>query len=364
MTTECRNQIGAAVLGLGNMGETHARAALDSPFISHAMGYEPSAERAALRGKKIGIETSTNLDAIMDDPAIKLVFIASPNPTHADLAIQAMKAGKAVLCEKPISETLETARKVVAVQEKTGQFLQLGFELRYSKMYTQAKQWIDQGLIGDPVNGHCRYYCSEFHLKDSWRSNSPGSLIGEKLSHYLDGLRWYMGSSVVEVFSMTAPNAVDYFNHPDNHQISLRFANGAIANLNFVMHLAETDAADPLLEVMEKQADDGHSLQYHLFGTQGAIETDVFKRRVRRWKFSDSPKQMVSEIDETVTFPKEEDQKWFHNVYGQDLRIAELVAEGRPPENPVSDSFESMKVCFAAEISEREKRVVSLAELD
>ena len=59
----------------------------------------------------------------------------------------------------------------------------------------------------------------------------------------------------------------------------------------------------------------------------------------------------------------EEDQEWFHNVHGQNLRIAELVAKGLRPENPVHDSFETMKTGFAAEMSEREKRVVRLAEL-
>jgi predicted dehydrogenase len=162
---------------------------------------------------------------------------------------------------------------------------------------------------------------------------------------------------------MTAPNVVDYFNHPDNHQISLRFQNGAISNLNFVMYIGETDHRDPLLEILEKQSDDGHYLQYYIFGTKGAIETDVFRRRIRRWEFSDSPIQMVSKIVEKITFPKSEDQIWFHNTHGQNLRIAELVAKGLSPENPASDAYETMKVGFAAEISEQEKRIVKLSEL-
>jgi hypothetical protein len=53
------------------------------------------------------------------------------------------------------------------------------------------------------------------------------------------------GSDVEDVFSMNAPNVVDYFNHPDNHQINMRFANGAVSNLNFVIYLGETDHTDP-----------------------------------------------------------------------------------------------------------------------
>ncbi len=225
------------------------------------------------------------------------------------------------------------------------------------------KEWIDAGLIGDVVNSHCRYYCSEFHLKDTWRSKSKGTLIGEKLSHYLDLQRWWTASPVTEVYAMSAPNSVTYFNHPDNHQINLRYANGAVSNLNFVMNIGETDHTDPLLEMLEKQSDDGHCLQYHVFGTKGAIETDVFRRRMRRWEFTDSPKQIVSKIVERISFPREDDQKWFHSTHEQNLRIAELVAKGMNPDVPASDAYETMKTGFAAEISTKEKRVVRMDEV-
>jgi predicted dehydrogenase len=358
-----KNKIDVAVLGLGGMGSTHVGAAKASPYVDKIYGYEPDAERAALRGKELEIEATSDIDAIMHNPAIKLIYIASINGVHSEQAIRAMRAGKSVLCEKPMGETLAEAQEMIEVQQETGQFLQIGFELHYSKIYMQAKQWIDEGLIGTPVNCHCRYYCSEFHNKNSWRSNSTGTLIGEKLSHYLDLQRWFIGSPVEEVFSMNAPNVVDYFNHSDNHQINLRFTNGAAANLNFVMYIAESDHRDPLLEMLEKQSDDGHSLTYYIFGTKGAIETDVFRRRIRRWEFTDGPERLESAIAETITYDKAEDQIWIHNTHGQNLRIAELVATGMAPENPVTDSFETMKVGFAAEISERERRIVKLSEL-
>jgi myo-inositol 2-dehydrogenase / D-chiro-inositol 1-dehydrogenase len=357
------NKIAVAVLGLGGMGECHTRAAKASPYVNRIIGYEPNAERAELRGRELGIEYTNDLNKILDDPSIKLVYIASINGVHAEQTDLALRAGKAVLCEKPMGETLEEAERMITAQKETGGFLQIGFELHYSKIYMKAKEWIDQGLIGSPVNCHCRYYASEFHSKNTWRSLSEGTLIGEKLSHYLDLQRWFIGSEAKEVFSMNSPNVVDYFNHPDNHQINTRFENGAIANLNFLMYLGESDHTDPLLEMLDKQADDGHYLQYHIMGTKGAIETDVFRRRIRRWEFTDRPERMNSEIVETITYEKKDDGEWIHNTHGQNVRIAELVAKGLPPENPVTDSFATMKLGFAAETSEREHRVVKLSEL-
>jgi len=356
------NKIDVAVLGLGGMGGTHVDAAKASPYVRNIYGYEPDPARAALRGKELGVNATSDLNSILNNPEVKFVSIASTNNSHAELTEKSLRAGKAVLCEKPMGETLAEAKRMIEVEKATGGFLQIGFELHYSKLYMMVKDWIDQGLIGTPVNCHCRYYASEFHCKNTWRSLSKGTLIGEKLSHYLDLQRWWMGSPVEEVFSMSAPSVVDYYNHPDNHQISLRFQNGAISNLNFVVYIGETDHTDPLLEMLEKQADDGHYLQYHIFGTKGAIETDVFRRRIRRWEFSDSPKQLVSKIVEKITFPKEEDQIWFHNTHGQNVRIAELVAKGLPPESPASDAYETMVTGFAAEQSERERRIVRISE--
>jgi predicted dehydrogenase len=359
-----KKEIDVAVLGLGSMGGTHVGAAKASPHVRKIYGYEPDPERAASRGKELDVPATSDLDSILKNPEIKLVTIAAINAVHSDLTIKSLRAGKAVMCEKPMAENLEDAKKMIKVEKETKGFLQIGFELHYSKIYMKVKEWIDNGFIGTPVNCHCRYYCSEFHLKNTWRSRSKGTLIGEKLSHYIDLQRWFMGSPVDEVFSMSAPNVVDYFNHPDNHQISLRFKNGAISNLNFIMYIGETDHADPLLEMLEKQSDDGHCLQCHIFGTKGAIENDVFRRRIRRWEFSDSPKQMVSRIVESRTYAKEEDQIWIHNTHGQNVRVIELVAKGLPPEIPAPDSYETMKVLFAAEASERERHIIKMSEFD
>ncbi len=352
-------QIDVAVLGLGAMGGTHVGAAKESPYVNHIYGYEPDETRRTARAAELGVIPAT-LEEIMDNPAIRLVYIASINEVHVPQAIMALRAGKAVLCEKPMGMSLEEADELIRVQEETGGFLQIGFELHYSHMYTRVKQWIEEGLIGTPVNIQCRYYCCEFHRKNSWRSQNSGSfLIGEKLSHYLDLQRWWFDRPAKSVYSVSAPKVVPYFNHRDNHQIITTYAGGGVATLNFIMYLAETFHDDPLQEMIAKQSDDGHFLQYHICGTQGAIETDVFRRRIRRWEFSDGPQQLESKIVETVTFPASEDQQWFHNTHGQNVRVAELVALGLPPEVPARQACETMKICFAAEQSENEKRLVT-----
>lgn len=359
-------KINVAVIGLGGMGGTHVHAAKSSPFVDLVYGYEPDEQRRLKRAEELAVIPAT-LDEIMANPSIKLVYIASTNEVHVPQSILALQAGKAVLCEKPMGLSLQEAASLIKVQKETGGFLQIGFELHYSKLYQKVKEWIDQGLIGRPVLNECRYFCSEAHRKNSWRSKGRGSfLIPEKLSHYLDLQRWFFADEFDTVFSASAPKVVSYFNHRDNHQITSKYCNGAVATLNFIMYIGETYKRDPNREMLEQQSDDGHFLQYHICGSKGAIETDVFKRRLRRWEFVDGPEYdcMQSRIVECVTFKPEDDQVWFHNTAGQNVRVAELVARGLPPEVSAQDAFETMKLCFAAELSEDEGRLVSRAEID
>lgn len=357
------NKINIAVLGLGGMGTIHVKAAKESPFVDKIIGYEPVVARAELRGKELGIEATGNLDKILQDQSVKLIYIAAPNEAHMELAVSSLNSGKAVLCEKPMGITIEEAKTIMKAEKESGSFLQIGFELHYSTIYMKVKEWIDAGLIGKPLNSHCLYYCSEFHMKNTWRSRSKGTLIGEKLSHYLDLPRWWFGKKVTEVFAMSATNFVNYFNHHDNHQINYKFEDGAISSLNFVMGIAESDSGDPLSDIVEKQSDDGHVLKYMIYGNKGAIETDVFRRRIRRWAFSDGPDRLESKIVEEIKYDKSQDSLYGHNVHGQNLRIAELVAKKMQPENPASDAFETMKLCFAAEKSTDTGNLVLMNEI-
>lgn len=347
------NRINAAIIGLGGMGKTHVSAAKKSPFVDKVYGYEPDPVLREEKCREFGIIPAT-LEEIMANESIKFVSIASPNEFHIEQAEMAMRAGKSVLCEKPMGSTLAEAKHMADVEAETGAFLQIGFELHYSKMYQSTKKWIDSGLIGDPVNIQCRYYCCEFHKKNTWRSNSTGSfLIGEKLSHYLDLQKWFFGTPPESVYSLSAAKVVPYFHHRDNHQILTRYPNDRVGTLNFIMYIAESHTGhDPLRDLLEQQADDGHYLQYHICGTKGAIETDVFRRRYRRWEFGDSPEFMTSKIVEEVTFKPEDDLIYFHNVEEQNMHVIELAATGKPSEMTAKEAYETMKLCFAAELSE------------
>lgn len=351
-----------AVLGCGFEGRDRLRILKENPIVDEIIGYDCNEAALVKARKESGAQTTSQLETVLNDPEVRLVLINASNDAHKELALAAVQAKKPTLLEKPIAPTLEDSELIVSEFEKQGVFLQIGFELRYSKLYTLVKDWIDQGLLGDVVNTHCNYICSEFHGKGSWRNfyKTGGSLFGEKLSHYVDLPRWWIGSEVEEIYSVSAPNVVPYFEVADNYHTVYRFKNGAVSHLTFMMYVAETFQGDPLQNWHTQQKDDGHELRYLVVGTKGAAETDVFHRKVRRWEFGDSPECITSKIVESHTWTESEDYRYFHDTITQVHDVVERVAKGLPPKTSARDALETMRVVEAAHRSAIEKRAIQL----
>lgn len=351
-----------AVIGLGDMGGTVIEHLKEIDRVTAITGYDISAENADKSREKYQIEVATNLEQIMADSEVKLAFVTASNDAHKPVVMKLIEADKAIMCEKPLATTLADAEEMVAAEQKRNVFLQVGFELRYSKLYTTIKDWIDAGLLGDIINTKCTYIGSEFHGIGSWRNKNStgGGMFGEKLSHYVDLPRWWIGSPVKEVYSACAPNLVPYYEVHDNYHTTYRFENGAVSHLTFMMAVAATFAGDPLQDVINQQRGDGHCLQFMVVGTKGAADTSVFDRYIKRWEFSNPADGFKSRLVETLTWPDQEDHNYFHSTFDQTKDIVRRIADGLGPMTPASDSLETMKLCFAAEESADSGNIVRL----
>lgn len=269
---------------------------------------------------------------------------------HVPLAIAAMKAGKAVMTEKPVGLTLPELDELLEAQKQTGAFIQVGLELRYSKLYQKAKEVIDSGRIGTPVNYHYTYSCSPYDA-GNWRvkRENSGSMYHEKLCHYIDLVRWWNGGRVSEYIVTSAPNTLPHFEIEDNVHVSCRFENGAVSQLFFLMTAAPTGNSDMLHMKTDlfDQDKDGHKLNYIITGTKGAIEIDVFQRQLRVYRHAGDPGQTATteEVTEIYAWTAENDQDHFHNTQKQNLDILRRVACGEPPALSLEDAAETMRLC-------------------
>jgi len=354
------------VLGAGGMGRTVIEHLHKIDGVEAVVACDLSEECLADVCEHYDIDGTTDVEEILGDSDVPLVFVTASTLGHKPLTVSALEAGKAVMCEKPMATKLADAREMVEAAERTGGFLQIGFELRYSLLYTKVKEWIDQGLLGEVMNTHCYYATSASRPKGSWRNrkSSSGGMFGEKLSHYVDLPRWWVGAKVSSVYSVCAPNVISHYQVRDNYHTTYRFDNGAVSHLSFIMGPPATFEGDSLQNVVSQQQGDGHALSYLVVGTKGAAAISVFDRTIKRWAFSKTPERFQSDWVEDLTWEEPEDHFYFHNTFDQTADIVRRVTEGLPPMTPPRDSYETTRLCFAAEESADTGRIVTMDEFD
>lgn len=114
--------------------------------------YDLNLPRAEDLAKKYGGKAYASVEELLAEPAIDAVSVCTANHSHAEITIAALKAGKQVLCEKPMATSLQDCEEMVKTASETGCFLMLGHNQRLAKAHVKAKELIETGLIGDIVS--------------------------------------------------------------------------------------------------------------------------------------------------------------------------------------------------------------------
>lgn len=149
-------KLNIGLIGYGFMGRAHSNAFRTAPNFFD-LPYEPvlhtisarNAEKAAGFAKQWGYRNvETDWRKVVASPEIDLIDIASPNDTHAEIAIAAAKAGKMVMCEKPLGRNAAEAEGMVDAVEKAGVANMVWYNYRRVPAVTLAKQLIDEGRLG------------------------------------------------------------------------------------------------------------------------------------------------------------------------------------------------------------------------
>ncbi|WND03570.1 Gfo/Idh/MocA family oxidoreductase [Temperatibacter marinus] len=140
------------VIGTGIISTSFAK---DCAFVPNAKLHSVISrkkENAHSFAAQYGIShVHTDLDQMLRDPELDAVYIGTPHPHHFGAARAAMKAGKAVLCEKPLTVTAEETSKLIAIQKETGVYLMEAMWTYFLPAIQKAKEWVDSGRIGDVV---------------------------------------------------------------------------------------------------------------------------------------------------------------------------------------------------------------------
>jgi 1,5-anhydro-D-fructose reductase (1,5-anhydro-D-mannitol-forming) len=205
-----------------------------------------SAERGAAYAAEQGIAKSvTDLDALLSDPAIDAVYISTTNELHRDQTLAAAKAGKHILCEKPLAMSLDDARAMVQAARDAGVVLATNHHLRNAATHGAMRDAIKAGRIGTPLSArvfHAVYLPP--HLQ-GWRLDRPeagGGVILDITVHDTDTLRFILDDDPVEAIAFAQSGGMAKGGLEDAVMGVLRFKSGVIAQFHdgFTTKFADT----------------------------------------------------------------------------------------------------------------------------
>lgn len=223
------------IIGTNLMGKRRAAALKAFPADVITKVSSGRFERAQAFVKEFGGEAVRDWRDVADASDVDAVIICTPNHLHAEIALAALKAGKHVLCEKPLARTLEEAESLVKAATLSKKVLKCGFNHRYHPGVFKAKQIVDKGEIGKIHFIRARYgICGRPDYSQEWRMNADqvgGGHLMEHGIHVIDLFRWFMGD-IDQASGFTASYVVKAGDLEDNAFALFKSKKGSVAQLH------------------------------------------------------------------------------------------------------------------------------------
>jgi len=219
------------IVGAGRIGNVHAESiTYHIPEAEVVMVTDPYEEGARKLAERFGVpKYSKDYMDIINNKDVDAVLVCSPTPTHAEITIAALKAGKHVFCEKPVHTSIDCIKEVQKVAEETGLKLQIGFNRRFDHNHSHVQRLVQDGTLGnvelikitsrDPEPPSPEY------------AASSGGLYIDMMIHDFDMAMFLAGCDVTEVYAMgtsLVDKRIGEAGDVDTAIVTLTFANGAL----------------------------------------------------------------------------------------------------------------------------------------
>jgi myo-inositol 2-dehydrogenase/D-chiro-inositol 1-dehydrogenase len=330
------------VIGAGRIGKIHAEnLATRVPGAVVVAIADVNLEAAKELAEKLHVEqVYSDFKKIMEDKNIDAVAICSSTDTHADLMIEAAKAGKHIFCEKPVDHSLAKIDLALDAVKKAGVKCQIGFNRRFDPNFKKIRELVREGKIGD------------LHiLRITSRDPAPppvsyvkvsGGMFLDMTIHDFDMARYLSGSEVVEVYAsggvMVDPG-IGEAGDIDTAIVTLKFANGAIGTID-----------------NSRKAVYGYDQRVEVFGSGGMAAVA-----------NNTPNASVYSNAEGVVSEK---PLYFFLERYMDSFIAEMrdfveaVLNDKPTPVTALDGRKPILIAMAANKSLKENRPVKLSEIE
>jgi len=188
-----------AIVGFGGMGSYHCQLIEPVSQISVIGVYDTVEYRMEL-GKEAGYKTYASLDAVLTDELVDIVLIATPNDVHKEIAIQALQAGKHVICEKPVTITSKDFDDIVKVANEEKRVFTVHQNRRWDEDFLTAKDIIDKKTLGELFHLESRVQGAN-GIPGDWRQlkDYGGGMLLDWGVHLLDQLLQITDSQIESV---------------------------------------------------------------------------------------------------------------------------------------------------------------------
>ncbi len=320
----------ARVVAVADVSERSLRAVADSFFVPHVL---------------------SDHRALLDRPDVDVVIVATPPSAHEELVIDALSAGKAVVCEKPLAHSLASADRILAAAERYPGRLSVVHQLRFSETVERIIWARDEGLLGALRFGRLNQF-STFDQKPGTRSSwwgrwgiAGGGVTMTLMIHQLDLLQYIFGKARTVSALVTTTN--EDLESEDSLSANISFQSGAIASCSATMlaHQASTvlDVIGDLCSVHRPWAlrsADGH----HLAKVQAELEKrfpSARPRRPARWT------RITTRVARRAGFAPRQRKKQ-ENSHAPYLRqVVDALSEGKPLPVSAHEGRSALELCTA-----------------
>jgi predicted dehydrogenase len=230
------NKVGTALIGCGKVGDTHAQALATLDESRFVAVYDTDAARAEAFATRYGVQPYTDLEAMLTNPAVRMVSVCTPHPTHPDLAVACAKAGVHVLVEKPMAVDLKGCDLMIRAADAAGIRLGVISQRRFYEPVQRVKQAILAGKIGKPVLGTVTvlgWRDEAYYRSDPWRgrwATEGGGVMLTQTTHQIDLFQWLMGP-IDELFGYWGNLNHPYVEVEDTAIAVVRFKSGALGTI-------------------------------------------------------------------------------------------------------------------------------------
>ena len=329
-------KINISIVGTGLMGLQHIKAISKSKK-ANLHSIVDISDNSKKLSNKYKIPLYSDVSSLLKSNQLDAVIVATPNQLHEKHTISFLKKKIPVLLEKPISDNIKSAKKIIISSKKNKTPLLIGYHRRHNAIVSKVKTIIRSGKLGNIVSANvlCWLYKHKEYFKETWRISRGGGPLGINLVHDIDMICYLLGSiRYVQAFTT---NKTRKHKVEDTATVSLIFESGALCTLNISDTIVApwsyelTAGENPAYPVTNQSA-------YMIGGTKGSIQFPNLKywfyKKERSWWNKIFLKSDINKKDDNT-------------LVNQIDHFSDVVLKKVKPKVNGSDGLNSLKI-FAA----------------